>query len=141
MSAYVHSWIYKTARNNHIWSVTAVLFQTWDIFHFLQEKFPFTYTSVQSSEVWQKKLIKQHKQAESKNFYHTFYTEHIKLKNQRLSKRNHVCSLVVRVPGQRSRFDSGATRFSEKLWVWNGVHSASWVQLRSYLKEKVAARV
>jgi hypothetical protein len=23
--------------------------------------------------------------------------------------------------------------------VWNGVHSASWVQLRSYLKEKVAA--
>jgi hypothetical protein len=25
--------------------------------------------------------------------------------------------------------------------VWNGVHSASWVQLRSYLKEKVAAPV
>jgi hypothetical protein len=30
----------------------------------------------------------------------------------------------------------GATRFSEKWWVWNRVHPASWVQLRSYLKEK-----
>jgi hypothetical protein len=35
----------------------------------------------------------------------------------------------------------GATRFPEKLWVWNGVHSASSVQLRSYLKEQVAAPV
>jgi hypothetical protein len=35
----------------------------------------------------------------------------------------------------------GATRFSEKQWVWNGVHSASWVQLRSYLKEKAVAPV
>jgi hypothetical protein len=35
----------------------------------------------------------------------------------------------------------GATRFSEKLWVWNGVNSASWAKLRSYLKEKVAASV
>jgi hypothetical protein len=24
-------------------------------------------------------------------------------------------------------------------WVWNGVHSASWVQLRSYLEEKIMA--
>jgi hypothetical protein len=24
----------------------------------------------------------------------------------------------------------------KKLWFWNGVHLASWVQLRSYLKEK-----
>jgi hypothetical protein len=50
---------------------------------------------------------------------------------------------VVRVPGYRSRGPGaipGATRFSEK-WVWNGVHSASWVQLRSCLKEKVAAPV
>jgi hypothetical protein len=31
----------------------------------------------------------------------------------------------------------GTTIFSEKQWVWNGVHSASWVQLRSYLIEKV----
>jgi hypothetical protein len=41
---------------------------------------------------------------------------------------DHLCSLGVRVPGYRSRgpgFDSGATRFSEKYWVWNGVHSAS----------------
>jgi hypothetical protein len=35
----------------------------------------------------------------------------------------------------------GATRFSEKLWVWNGVRSASWVQLRSCLEEIVAAPV
>jgi hypothetical protein len=39
-----------------------------------------------------------------------------------------VCGLVVRVPGYRSRGPGsipGATRFSEKLWVWNGAHSAS----------------
>jgi hypothetical protein len=35
----------------------------------------------------------------------------------------------------------GSSRFSEKYWVWNGVHSASWVQLRSYLKEKVVAQI
>jgi hypothetical protein len=35
----------------------------------------------------------------------------------------------------------GPNRFSEKWWVWNGVHSTSPVQLRSYLKEKVAAPV
>jgi hypothetical protein len=35
----------------------------------------------------------------------------------------------------------GTTRFSEKQWVWNGVHSASSVQLKSYLEEKVAAPV
>jgi hypothetical protein len=55
-----------------------------------------------------------------------------------------LCGLVVRVPGYRSRGQGlipGATRFSEKQWVWNGVHSVSWVQLRSYLKEKVASPV
>jgi hypothetical protein len=31
--------------------------------------------------------------------------------------------------------------FSEKQWVWNGVHSASWGQLRSYLEEIVTAPV
>jgi hypothetical protein len=35
----------------------------------------------------------------------------------------------------------GASRFSEKQRVWNGVHSASWPQLRSYLEEIVAAPV
>jgi hypothetical protein len=30
------------------------------------------------------------------------------------------------------------SRFFEKQWVWNGVHSASWEQLRSYLKGIVA---
>jgi hypothetical protein len=55
-----------------------------------------------------------------------------------------ICDLVVRVPDYRSRGPGsipGATRFSEKWWVWNGGHSASWVQLRSYLKEKAAAPV
>jgi hypothetical protein len=35
----------------------------------------------------------------------------------------------------------GASRFSEKQWVWNGVHSALWGQLRSYLEEIVAAPI
>jgi hypothetical protein len=35
----------------------------------------------------------------------------------------------------------GASRFSERQRVWNGMHSASWRQLRIYLKEKVAAPV
>jgi hypothetical protein len=35
----------------------------------------------------------------------------------------------------------GATRFSEKYWVWNGVYSAWWVQLRTFLEEKVSAPV
>jgi hypothetical protein len=45
---------------------------------------------------------------------------------------------------QMSVFDS---RLYQIFWevvgpeVWNGVHSASWVQLRSYLVEKVAAPV
>jgi hypothetical protein len=37
-----------------------------------------------------------------------------------------LCGLVARVPGYRSRGPfPGATTFSEKQWVWNGVHSAS----------------
>jgi hypothetical protein len=51
--------------------------------------------------------------------------------------------LGVRVPSYRSRGPGsilGATRFSERM-VWDGVHSASSVKLRSYLKEKVAAPV
>jgi hypothetical protein len=35
----------------------------------------------------------------------------------------------------------GASRFSEKQWVCNGVHSASSGQPRSYLEEKLAAPV
>jgi hypothetical protein len=35
----------------------------------------------------------------------------------------------------------GATKFSEKYWLYNGVHSASWVQLRSYMEDIVAAQV
>jgi hypothetical protein len=55
-----------------------------------------------------------------------------------------LCGLLVRVPGYRSRGPgsiAGATIFSEKQWVWNGAHSASRVQLRSYLIEKVAVAV
>jgi hypothetical protein len=55
-----------------------------------------------------------------------------------------LCGLVVGVPGYRSwgpGLIPGATRFSDKKWFWNEVHSASWVKLRSYLKEKVAAPV
>jgi hypothetical protein len=32
-------------------------------------------------------------------------------------------------------------KYSEQYWVWNGVRPASWVQLRSYLKEKIEAPV
>jgi hypothetical protein len=52
-----------------------------------------------------------------------------------------LCGLVVRVPSYRSRGPGlipCSTRFSETYCVWNGVNSASWAQLRSYLKEKVA---
>jgi hypothetical protein len=35
----------------------------------------------------------------------------------------------------------GAARLSEKQYVWNGVHSASSVQLRSYVEETVAVPV
>jgi hypothetical protein len=40
--------------------------------------------------------------------------------------------LQIRRPG----FDSRHYQKKRKCWVWNGVHSASWVQLRSYLIEK-----
>jgi hypothetical protein len=53
-------------------------------------------------------------------------------------KVDRLCWLVVRVLGYKSRGPfsiPGATRFSEKQRVWNGVHSTSWVQLRSYLEE------
>jgi hypothetical protein len=51
-----------------------------------------------------------------------------------------LCGLVVRVPGYRSRGPGlilSATRFSEKQLVKNGVHSASWVQLRSYFSRNL----
>jgi hypothetical protein len=55
-----------------------------------------------------------------------------------------LCGLVVRVPGYRSKGPGlilGVTRLSDKQWVWNGVQSTSWVQLRSFLKEKTVAPV
>jgi hypothetical protein len=53
------------------------------------------------------------------------------------------CCLVVRVPGYRSRGPGFDSRSYQIFWevVWNGVHSASWAQLKSYLKEKAAAPV
>jgi hypothetical protein len=49
-----------------------------------------------------------------------------------------LCGLAVRVPGYRSGFDFQRYHI---FWVWNVVHSALWVQLRSYLEEKVATLV
>jgi hypothetical protein len=59
-------------------------------------------------------------------------------------KVDRLCGLVDRVPDYSSRGPGsipGTTRFSEKEWVWNWVHSASRAQLSSYLKENVAAPV
>jgi hypothetical protein len=59
-------------------------------------------------------------------------------------KIDRLCGLVVRVSGYRSRGQGsilGDTKFSEKQWVRNGVHSASRVQFKSYLEGKVAAQV
>jgi hypothetical protein len=42
--------------------------------------------------------------------------------------QGHLCGLVDRVPDYRSRAPGsipGATRFSEKYWAWQRVHSAS----------------
>jgi hypothetical protein len=55
--------------------------------------------------------------------------------------RDRLCGLVVRVLGYRSRGPGSIPGATEKLMVWNGAHSASWVQLRSYLEETVAAPV
>jgi hypothetical protein len=47
---------------------------------------------------------------------------------------NRCCGLVSRVSSYKSRGPGSipiATTFSEKYWVCNGVHSASWVQWRS----------
>jgi hypothetical protein len=69
---------------------------------------------------------------------------HLKLCVLSIGFLDRLCGVVVRVPGYRSRDPvsiPNTARFSEKQWVWNGVHWASWVQLRSYLKEKVATPV
>jgi hypothetical protein len=58
--------------------------------------------------------------------------------NEFHSNQDRLCGLVVRVLGYRSAGPGsilGITR-KKKLWVWNRVHSSSWVQLRSYLMEK-----
>ena len=51
-----------------------------------------------------------------------------------------LCGLVVRVSGYRYRGPGFDPRRYQIFWVavgvWNGVHSASWGQLRSYLNEK-----
>jgi hypothetical protein len=56
--------------------------------------------------------------------------------------QDRLCGLVVRVSEPEVLGSiHGASRFSEKQWVWNGVHSASWGQVRSYLEETVVAPV
>jgi hypothetical protein len=61
-----------------------------------------------------------------------------------LSFTDCLCGLVVsfwlQILKSWVRFPA-ASRFSEKQRVWNGVNSASWGQLRSYLEEIVAAPV
>jgi hypothetical protein len=53
-----------------------------------------------------------------------------------------LCGLVVRVSGYTSKGPGFDSQSYQIFWeVWNGVHSASWGQLRSYLNEKVAAPV
>jgi hypothetical protein len=45
-----------------------------------------------------------------------------------MEKTDRFCGLVVRVSSYRSTGPGsipGATKFSEKYWVWNGAHSAS----------------
>jgi hypothetical protein len=53
-------------------------------------------------------------------------------------KTDRLCGLVVTVPGYRSRGPgsiAGSHIFLDVVDL-EGIHSASWVQLRSYLKEK-----
>jgi hypothetical protein len=76
-------------------------------------------------------LISRH---QNSNQNHTIFVENLV---------DRLCGLFVRVPGYRSRGPGsipGATR-SKKCWVWNGVHSALWIQLSSYLKEIAAPPV
>jgi hypothetical protein len=59
--------------------------------------------------------------------------------SEKLFSCDRLWSLVVRVPGYRRRGPGsipGATRFPEKHWVKNGVHSALRAQLSSNLEEK-----
>jgi hypothetical protein len=64
------------------------------------------------------------------NFYQTQWTH---ILEDRIFQFIFVSEVLGSIPG--------ASRFSEKQWVWNGVHSASWGQLRSCLEEIVAAPV
>jgi hypothetical protein len=63
---------------------------------------------------------------------------------RRINKSNRFCGAVIRVPGYKSKGTGsipGATRFSEKLWVWNRVYTASLSTIDEHLKGKVAAPV
>jgi hypothetical protein len=58
--------------------------------------------------------------------YTCIFVKEKKVKLALLEDVDRLCGLVGRVPGYRYKGPgsiSGATRFSEKLWVWNGVHS------------------
>jgi hypothetical protein len=52
-----------------------------------------------------------------------------------------LCGLVVRAPDYRPRGPGSLPDFLRRNGSGTGIHSASWVQLRSYLEEKVAAPV
>jgi hypothetical protein len=64
----------------------------------------------------------------------SFISQNVVLRKPWPVVNDRLCGLVVRVPGYRSRGPGsipGASRFSVKQWVWNAVHSASWVKLGS----------
>jgi hypothetical protein len=82
------------------------------------------------------------KESEPGAWGHNLGTLSVRDLNTETWSSDRLCGPVVRVPGYRSRGpDSipGTIRFSDKWWVCNGVHSASWEQFRSYLEEKVEA--
>jgi hypothetical protein len=62
-----------------------------------------------------------------------------------LLKQDRLCGLwsefLATDPDVRVLFPAPPDWLSKKQWVWNGLHLASWIHLRSYLKENVAAPV
>jgi hypothetical protein len=72
----------------------------------------------------------------------TYLLKAASLNNNRQANDDRLSRLVVRVPGYGS-LGPGSTpssaRFSETYWVWNRVHSASWVHSSSSFEEQVGA--
>jgi hypothetical protein len=91
---------------------------------------------------WLPPLIafKTHYSLSPKQSKFIFYETNIMYLN---TARDRLCGLLVRVCGYRPIGPGFDSRHFQIFWeaaVWNGVHSASWGQLRSYLKEKQRLR-